>query len=116
MYVAPVLLALFVIGCTTAVRRGKAQYTKLAETQPPSRISHPPDSRSQGASQLDRYRRSAVLGFRPCRERGEGGLTPALTAIRTIPIAHRQRFESRHVGNPLDRHPHAAGFGDDVPH
>ena len=35
MYVAPVLLALFVIGCTTAVRRGKTQYTKLAETQPP---------------------------------------------------------------------------------
>ena len=34
MYVAPVLLALFVVGCTTAVRRGKAQYTKLAETQP----------------------------------------------------------------------------------
>jgi len=81
MYVAPVLLALFVIGCTTAVRRGKAHYTKLAETQPPSRISHPPDSRSQGASQLDRYRRSAVLGFRPCRERSEGGLTPALTAL-----------------------------------
>jgi MFS transporter, OFA family, oxalate/formate antiporter len=34
MYVAPVLLALFVIGCTVAVRRGKAQYTKLAETVP----------------------------------------------------------------------------------
>ena len=34
MYVAPVLLALFVIGCTIAVRRGKAQYTKLAETVP----------------------------------------------------------------------------------
>jgi MFS transporter, OFA family, oxalate/formate antiporter len=33
MYVAPVLLALFVIGCTIAVKRGKAQYTKLAETQ-----------------------------------------------------------------------------------
>ena len=28
MYVAPVLLALFVIGCTIAVRRGKAQYTR----------------------------------------------------------------------------------------
>jgi predicted MFS family arabinose efflux permease len=34
MYVAPVLLALFVIGCTIAVRRAKAQYTKLAETVP----------------------------------------------------------------------------------
>ena len=34
MYVAPVLLALFVIGCTTAVKRGNAQHTKLAETQP----------------------------------------------------------------------------------
>ena len=43
MYVAPVLLALFVIGCTTAVRRGKAQYTKLAETQPPQ-----PDQPSSG--------------------------------------------------------------------
>jgi hypothetical protein len=28
MYVAPVLLALFVIGCTIAVRRGKASYPK----------------------------------------------------------------------------------------
>ena len=35
MYVAPVLLALFVIGCTIAVRRAKAQYAKLAETGPP---------------------------------------------------------------------------------
>ena len=43
MYVAPVLLALFVIGCTIAVRRGKAQYTKLAETQPPQ-----PDQPSSG--------------------------------------------------------------------
>ena len=43
MYVAPVLLALFVIGCTTAVRRGKAQYTKLAATQPPQ-----PDQPSSG--------------------------------------------------------------------
>ena len=34
MYAAPLLLALFVIGCTTAVKRGKAQHTKLAETQP----------------------------------------------------------------------------------
>ena len=34
LYVAPVLLALFVIGCTIAVRRGKAQYTKLADTVP----------------------------------------------------------------------------------
>jgi predicted MFS family arabinose efflux permease len=42
LYVAPVLLALFVIGCTIAVKRGKAQYTKLAEiqsTQPAS--EHP---------------------------------------------------------------------------
>jgi MFS family permease len=35
MYVAPVLLALFVIGCTIAVRRAKTQYMKLAETRPP---------------------------------------------------------------------------------
>jgi OFA family oxalate/formate antiporter-like MFS transporter len=34
MYVAPALLALFVIGCTIAVKRGKAQHTKLAEIQP----------------------------------------------------------------------------------
>ena len=34
MYVAPVLLALFVVGCIIAVKRGKAQYTNLAETQP----------------------------------------------------------------------------------
>jgi hypothetical protein len=33
MYVASVLLALFVIGWTIAVRRGKAHYAKLAETQ-----------------------------------------------------------------------------------
>jgi OFA family oxalate/formate antiporter-like MFS transporter len=43
MYVAPVLLALFVIGCTIAVRRAKAQYTKLPETQPPH-----PDQPSSG--------------------------------------------------------------------
>ncbi len=43
MYVAPVLLALFVIGCTIAVRRAKAQYTKLAETRPPQ-----PDQSSSG--------------------------------------------------------------------
>jgi hypothetical protein len=34
IYVAPVLLALFVVGCTIAVRRGKAQHAKLAEIQP----------------------------------------------------------------------------------
>jgi MFS transporter, OFA family, oxalate/formate antiporter len=39
MYVAPVLLALFVIGCTVAVKRGRAQYTKLAETQPAQPVS-----------------------------------------------------------------------------
>jgi MFS family permease len=43
MYVAPVLLALFVIGCTIAVRRAKTQYTKLAETRPPQ-----PDQSSSG--------------------------------------------------------------------
>ncbi len=42
MYVAPVLLALFVLGCTIAVRRGKAQYTKLAETQPAEPASAKP--------------------------------------------------------------------------
>jgi MFS family permease len=40
MYVAPVLLALFVIGCTTAVRRGKAQW-KPSETQPPQQPAPP---------------------------------------------------------------------------
>jgi MFS family permease len=39
MYVAPVLLALFVIGCTVAVKRGRAQYTKLTETQPAQPVS-----------------------------------------------------------------------------
>jgi MFS transporter, OFA family, oxalate/formate antiporter len=39
MYVAPLLLALFVIGCTIAVKRGKAQYTNLAKTQPAQRVS-----------------------------------------------------------------------------
>jgi MFS family permease len=39
MYVAPLLLALFVIGCTIAVKRGKSQYTKLAKTQPDQRVS-----------------------------------------------------------------------------
>jgi MFS transporter, OFA family, oxalate/formate antiporter len=39
MYVAPLLLALFVIGCTIAVKRGNAQYTKLAKTQPAQRVS-----------------------------------------------------------------------------
>ena len=33
------LLALFVIGCTIAVKRGKAQYTNLAKTQPAQRVS-----------------------------------------------------------------------------
>jgi MFS transporter, OFA family, oxalate/formate antiporter len=42
MYVAPVLLALFVLGCTIAVRRGKAQYTKLAEIQPAEPASAEP--------------------------------------------------------------------------
>jgi OFA family oxalate/formate antiporter-like MFS transporter len=42
MYVAPVLLALFVVGCTIAVKRGKAQYTKLAETQPAQPASAEP--------------------------------------------------------------------------
>ena len=42
LYVAPVLLALFVIGCTIAVKRGKAQYTKLAETQPDQPASAQP--------------------------------------------------------------------------
>jgi hypothetical protein len=42
MYVAPVLLALFVIGCTTAVKHGKAQYTKLAESQLAQRVSGQP--------------------------------------------------------------------------
>jgi predicted MFS family arabinose efflux permease len=40
MCVAPVLLALFVIGCTTAVRRGKAQW-KPSETQPPQQPAPP---------------------------------------------------------------------------
>ena len=39
MYVAPLLLALFVIGCTIAVKRGKSQYAKLAKTQPAQRVS-----------------------------------------------------------------------------
>jgi MFS transporter, OFA family, oxalate/formate antiporter len=39
MYVAPVLLALFVIGCTAAVKRGMAQYTTLAETQAAQPVS-----------------------------------------------------------------------------
>jgi len=44
MYVAPVLLALFVIGCTTAVRRGKAQWQQM-ETQPPQQPAHTPFGR-----------------------------------------------------------------------
>ena len=42
LYLAPVLLALFVIGCTIAVRRGNAQYTRLAETQPTQPVSAKP--------------------------------------------------------------------------
>ena len=42
LYVAPVLLALFVIGCTIAVKRGKAQYTKLAEIQSTQPASEQP--------------------------------------------------------------------------
>jgi OFA family oxalate/formate antiporter-like MFS transporter len=42
MYVAPVLLALFVIGCTIAVKRGKAQYAKLAEASPAQPVSAQP--------------------------------------------------------------------------
>jgi MFS family permease len=42
MYIAPVLLALFVSGCIIAVKRGKAQYTKLAETQPAQPVSAQP--------------------------------------------------------------------------
>jgi predicted MFS family arabinose efflux permease len=42
MYIAPVLLALFVSGCIIAVKRGKAQYTKLAETQPAQPMSAQP--------------------------------------------------------------------------
>jgi len=41
MYVAPVLLALFVIGCTIAAKRGKAQYTNLAVAQPAQPVSAP---------------------------------------------------------------------------
>jgi MFS transporter, OFA family, oxalate/formate antiporter len=47
MYLAPVLLALFVIGCTIAVRRGKAQYTRLAETQPAQPVSAKPVAERQ---------------------------------------------------------------------
>ena len=42
LYLAPVLLALFVIGCTIAVKRGKSQYTRLAETQPTQPVSAKP--------------------------------------------------------------------------
>jgi MFS family permease len=49
MYVAPVLLALFVIGCTIAIRRGKAQYRSRRRL---SRLSQCPRSRPQGASEL----------------------------------------------------------------
>ena len=47
LYVAPVLLALFVIGCTIAVKRGKAQYMKLAESQPAQPASTQPATRRQ---------------------------------------------------------------------
>ena len=42
LYVAPVLLALFVIGCTIAVKRGKSQYARLAETRPTQPVSAKP--------------------------------------------------------------------------
>jgi MFS transporter, OFA family, oxalate/formate antiporter len=42
MYVAAVLLTLFVIGCTIAVKRGKAQHMKLAEIQPAQPASEQP--------------------------------------------------------------------------
>jgi MFS family permease len=42
MYVSPVLLTLFVIGCTIAVKRGKAQHMKLAEIQPAQPASEQP--------------------------------------------------------------------------
>jgi MFS transporter, OFA family, oxalate/formate antiporter len=92
MYVAPVLLALFVIGCTTAVRRGKAQYTKLARV---SWLSQCPDSRSHGPSE----RLQGWTDAHPCSNSDRIALTS-------------QGFGSRHVGDPLDRHSHAAGPGN----